>query len=83
MPDHGSFSDLIGLSKQATVNGLPVRRRIHQYDHPTSGVLIAVLGVSRIPYDKWFRWAWKFILLLVIVGFLLLIPTVLVPMNGF
>ena len=50
---------------------------------PTSGVLIAVLGVSRIPYDKWFRWAWKFILLLVIVGFLLLIPTVLVPMNGF
>ena len=83
MPIMAPFSDLIGLSKQATVMAFQFGDGFTNMITPTSGVLIAGLGVSRIPYDKWFRWAWKFILLLVIVGFLLLIPTVLVPMNGF
>jgi uncharacterized ion transporter superfamily protein YfcC len=83
MPIMAPFSELIGLSKQATVMAFQFGDGFTNMITPTSGVLIAVLGVSRIPYDKWFRWAWKFILLLVILGFLLLIPTVLIPMNGF
>lgn len=83
MPIMAPFSDLIGLSKQATVMAFQFGDGFTNLITPTSGVLIAVLGVSRIPYEKWFRWVWKFILLLVILGFLLLIPTVLVPMNGF
>ena len=74
---------MIGLSKQATVMAFQFGDGFTNMITPTSGVLIAVLGVSRIPYDKWFRWAWKFILTLVILGFLLLIPTVLIPLNGF
>jgi uncharacterized ion transporter superfamily protein YfcC len=50
---------------------------------PTSGVLIGVLGMARIPYGTWFKWIWKFILFLVILGFLLLLPTVLMQLNGF
>ena len=83
MPIMAPFSELIGLSKQATVMAFQFGDGFTNLLTPTSGVLIAVLGVSRIPYDKWFRWAWKFILLLVILGFLLLIPTVTIPMNGF
>lgn len=83
MPIMAPFSELIGLSKQATVMAFQFGDGFTNLLTPTSGVLIAVLGVSRIPYDKWFRWAWKFILLMILVGFLLLIPTVLVPMNGF
>ena len=83
MPIMAPFSELIGLSKQATVMAFQFGDGFTNMITPTSGVLIAVLGVSRIPYDKWFRWAWKFILTLVILGFLLLIPTVLVPLNGF
>lgn len=83
MPIMAPFSDLIGLSKQATVMAFQFGDGFTNLLTPTSGVLIAVLGVSRIPYDKWFGWAWKFILLLIVLGFLLLIPTVLVPMNGF
>ena len=83
MPIMAPFSELIGLSKQATVMAFQFGDGFTNLLTPTSGVLIAVLGVSRIPYDKWFRWAWKFILLLVILGFLLLIPTVTISMNGF
>lgn len=83
MPIMAPFSELIGLSKQATVMAFQFGDGFTNLITPTSGVLIAVLGVSRIPYDKWLKWAWKFILVLVILGFLLLIPTVLIPMNGF
>jgi uncharacterized ion transporter superfamily protein YfcC len=42
-----------------------------------------VLGVARIPYDKWVRWVTPFIIILMILGFLLLIPTVTMELNGF
>lgn len=44
---------------------------------------MAVLGMARIPYAKWVRWVWKFILALIVVGFLLLLPTVFLPLEGF
>ena len=44
---------------------------------------MAVLSVARIPYEKWFRWVWKFILLLVLTGFLLLLPTLFLELPGF
>jgi hypothetical protein len=50
---------------------------------PTSGVLMGCLGMAKIPYNVWFKFFWKFILLMIIVGFLLLIPTVYFPLNGF
>jgi len=48
-----------------------------------SGVLIGVLGMAKIPYDKWFKWAWKMMLVFIILGFLLLIPTIYMELNGF
>jgi uncharacterized ion transporter superfamily protein YfcC len=50
---------------------------------PTSGVLLGVLSVAKIPYEKWFRWVLPLILLLFILGFLLLIPTVFMELKGF
>ena len=50
---------------------------------PCSGVLMAVLSVAKIPYAEWFRFIWKFMLILLAVGFLLLVPTVFVSLPGF
>jgi uncharacterized ion transporter superfamily protein YfcC len=50
---------------------------------PTSGVLIGVLGMARIPYVKWLKWVMPVLLILIIMGFLLLIPTVTMKLNGF
>ena len=44
---------------------------------------MAALGVARIPWDKWVRFIWKFILVLVILGGILLIPTVTMELAGF
>ena len=50
---------------------------------PTSGVLIGVLGMARIPYAKWMKWVLPILIILVITGLLLLIPTVTMKLNGF
>jgi uncharacterized ion transporter superfamily protein YfcC len=83
MPIMAPFSDLIGISRQATVMAFQFGDGFTNMITPTSGVLIAVLGVARIPYDKWVRWVWPLIVTLIILGFLLLIPTVTMQLNGF
>ena len=50
---------------------------------PTSGVLIGVLGVARIPYATWFKFIWKFLLVLIVLGFLLLLPPLYFTFAGF
>jgi uncharacterized ion transporter superfamily protein YfcC len=83
MPIMSQFSDLIGLSRQATVVAFQFGDGFTNMITPTSGVLIGVLGVARIPYEKWVKWVAPFILLLFIIGFLLLIPTVTMDLKGF
>lgn len=83
MPIMAPFSDLIGISRQATVMAFQFGDGFTNMITPTSGVLIAVLGVARIPYHKWVKWVWPLILTVVILGFLLLIPTVTMKLNGF
>lgn len=83
MPIMSQFSDLIGVSRQATVMAYQFGDGFTNLITPTSGVLMGVLGIARIPYDKWLRWAWPFMIILIILGFLLLIPTVTMKLNGF
>ena len=83
MPIMAPFSDLIGVSRQATVLAFQFGDGFTNMITPTSGVLIAVLSIARIPYAKWFKWVFPFIMLLIIVGFLLLLPTVYLKLNGF
>ncbi len=83
MPMMSQFSDLIGISRQATVVAFQLGDGITNMITPVSGVLIGVLGVARIPYEKWFKWVFPLILILFVLGFLLLLPTVLIQLNGF
>ena len=83
MPIMAPFSDLIGVSRQATVLAFQFGDGFTNMITPCSGVLMAVLSVARIPYEKWFKWVWKFILLLLATGFLLLLPTVFLELSGF
>jgi len=83
MPIMAPFSDLIDISRQATVMAFQFGDGFTNMITPTSGVLIAVLGIARIPYHKWVKWIWPLIALLILLGFLLLIPTVTMELNGF
>lgn len=83
MPIMAPFADLIGVSRQATVLAFQFGDGFTNMITPTSGILIAVLGIAKIPYVKWFKLVLPFILLLVITGFLLLLPTIYFDLAGF
>ena len=83
MPIMAPFSDMIGLSRQATVLAFQFGDGFTNMITPCSGVLMAVLSVAKIPYARWFQFIWKFILLLLVVGFLLLLPAALFTLPGF
>jgi uncharacterized ion transporter superfamily protein YfcC len=83
MPIMSQFSDLIQVSRQATVMAYQFGDGFTNIITPTSGVLMGALGIARIPYGKWVRWVFPLVLILFILGFLLLIPTVTMKLNGF
>ncbi|UCH13144.1 MAG: AbgT family transporter [Bacteroidales bacterium] len=83
MPILAPFSDLINISRQATVMAYQFGDGFTNMITPTSGVLIGVLGVARIPYEKWVRWIAPLILVMIILGFIMLIPTVAMELKGF
>ena len=83
MPIMAPFSDMIGLSRQATVMAFQFGDGFTNMITPCSGVLLAVLSVAKIPYEKWVRFIWKFILFLVVLGFILLLPPIFMNLPGF
>jgi uncharacterized ion transporter superfamily protein YfcC len=83
MPIMSQFSDLIGVSRQATVMAYQLGDGFTNMITPTSGVLMGVLGIARIPYGKWLKWVTPLMIILILLGFLLLIPTVTMKLNGF
>ena len=83
IPIMAPFSDLVGVSRQAMVLAFQFGDGFTNMVTPTSGVLIAALAMARIPYTKWVKWVWKMVVVLLVLGFLLLIPTVIFPIPGF
>lgn len=83
MPIMAPFSDVIGISRQATVLAFQFGDGFTNMVTPTSGVLMGALGLARIPYEIWLKWFFRILILFVFLGMLLLIPTVLIPLDGF
>lgn len=77
MPIMAPFSDVIGISRQATVMAFQFGDGFTNMITPTSAVLVGALGIARIPYEVWVKWFWKLLLVFVVLGFVLLIPMVL------
>ena len=83
MPIMAQFADLMDVSRQTTVLAFQFGDGFTNMLTPTSGVLIGVLGMARIPYGTWLKWVWKFILALIAIGFLLMLPTLWLNLPGF
>ena len=67
MPILAPLSDLIGISRQTMVLAYQFGDGWTNVCIPTSPIVIAVIGMAKIPFQKWF----KFILPLVTIWFLL------------
>ena len=83
IPIMAPFSDMVGVSRQAMVLAFQFGDGFTNMLTPTSGVLMAALAMARIPYAEWVKWIWKMVAVLLVLGLLLLLPTVLWAIAGF
>ncbi len=83
IPIMAPFSDLVGVSRQAMVLAFQFGDGFTNMITPTSGVLMAALAMARVPYEKWVKWIWKGVGILLILGLLLLVVTLFLPLSGF
>ncbi|WP_027955982.1 YfcC family protein [Halobacillus kuroshimensis] len=63
MPIMAPLADLVGVTRQTAVLAFQLGDGISNTIFPTSGVLIAGLAMAGIPYTKWAKWVFPFILI--------------------
>ncbi|MEW6366924.1 MAG: hypothetical protein AB1714_20035 [Acidobacteriota bacterium] len=82
MPIMAPLSDLVGITRQTTVLAFQLCEFVNPI-LPTSAVTMGVLGVAKIPWDKWARWFLPLMLVLMALSFVLLVPPVLLNWGPF
>ncbi|MEM6263401.1 MAG: hypothetical protein AAGI38_12890 [Bacteroidota bacterium] len=55
MPLMTPLSDILGLSRQTAVLAFILGDGLSNIIIPTNGVLMAMLGVAKVPFEKWFK----------------------------
>jgi uncharacterized ion transporter superfamily protein YfcC len=68
MPILVPFSDLVGLSRQATVLAYETGAGLCELVTPTNGAMMAILLAAGVPYTRWVAFAARGLLLLVAIG---------------
>lgn len=82
MPVMAPLSDLVGITRQTAVLAFQLCEVVNPI-LPTSAVTMGVLGVAKIPWEKWAKWFLPLMLILVAFSLLALIPPVLMKWGPF
>jgi len=70
MPLMVPLSDLIGLTRQTSVLAFTLGDGLSNLIIPTGGVLMAMLGLAGIPYEKWAKFIFPLVLIGTVIGFI-------------
>lgn len=78
MPIMAPISDIVGVSRQVAVLAYQMGDGFMNMVVPTNAVLMGILGICGIPYDRWFRFVWPLMLQLLAAGSLTMVIAVLI-----
>jgi len=76
MPLMAPLSDLLGITRQTAVFAFTCGDGFSNTIIPTSGILMAVLAIAKIPFEKWLRFAAPLFLQLIVVSGIFLVVAV-------
>lgn len=83
MPIMAPLGDLLSVTRQTAVLAFQFGDGFTNLIIPTSGVTMGVLGVAKIPFEKWFAWMLPLLIIFFVLGLILLIPPVLMQWGPF
>ena len=75
------LGESLGLTRQITILAFQVGDGLTNLINPTLGGLIAMLSMSRVPIDRWIRFIFPVLIILIIIAFLALIVAVAIDYN--
>jgi uncharacterized ion transporter superfamily protein YfcC len=78
MPIMAPLADLVGVTRQTAVLAFQFGDGFSNILIPTQYVLIGILAMAGIPYDRWLRFVMPFMIKVAIVGSLALVVAVLI-----
>ena len=78
MPIMAPLSDLIGITRQTAVFAFTCGDGFSNSIIPTSGTLMAVLAISKVPYSKWLKFVLPLFLILFSFSIIFLIIAVII-----
>ncbi|MGY6554996.1 MAG: YfcC family protein [Wenzhouxiangella sp.] len=76
MPLMAPIGDLVGVSRQVSVLAFQFGDGFMNMIVPTNPVLMGIIGLAGIPYDRWFRFIFPLIVKLLIAGSLAMVIAV-------
>lgn len=68
MPIMAPLADVVGIERQAAVLAFQFGDGFPNLLYPTNIILMAILGIAGIPYDRWFKFAWPLFLKLMLAA---------------
>ncbi len=75
------LGESLGLNRQITILAFQVGDGLTNLINPTLGGLIAMLSMSRVPIDRWIRFIFPVLIVLIVIAFLALIVAVAIDYN--
>jgi uncharacterized ion transporter superfamily protein YfcC len=78
MPIMAPLADVVGLTRQVSVLAFQFGDGFSNMILPTNIILMAILGVAGIPYDRWLRFCVPLLLKLLALAAVTLVVAVLV-----
>lgn len=76
MPLMAPIGDIVGVSRQVAVLAFQFGDGFMNIIVPTNAVLMGMLGVAGIPYDRWLRFIWPLVVKLLAAAALILVVAV-------
>ena len=70
------LGELLGLTRQSTILAFQIGDGVTNLFNPSLGGLIAMLSMCRVPFDRWLRFIFPLVLIILLVGWVFLVFSV-------
>jgi len=81
MPLMAPLADVLGITRQTAVFAFTSGDGFSNIIIPTSGILMAMLSIARIPYEKWLRFVFPLFLMLITIAGIFIAIAVLINFS--
>lgn len=71
VPIMAPLADVLDITRQTAVLAVTYGDAFSNQIIPTSGALMAMIGLANIPYDKWFKYNWPLVAMWTLAGIVL------------